>query len=178
MNNKSLAIRHAGRLNAAHERNGEPPLGGECGGVEALKQREQRVQVARVACQQIGRHLLTHFQPATAGTCAQRHAFVGIAAAAVAAFIQFHEPLVLVWVALVFAIGQLLEGTLLTPNLVGDRIGLHPVAVIFAILAGGQLFGFFGVLLALPAAAAIAVWLRHLHSGLIGSAPRRARRRA
>jgi len=103
---------------------------------------------------------------------------VGIVAAGIAAFLQFHDPLVLAWVAVVFAVGQTLEGTLLTPNLVGDRIGLHPVAVIFAILAGGQLFGFFGVLLALPAAAAIAVWLRHVHSGLIGPPPRRARRRA
>ena len=51
----------------------------------------------------------------------------------------------------------------LTPKLVGDRIGLHPVAVIFAVLAGGQLFGFVGVLLALPVAAVIAVILRYLH---------------
>ena len=51
----------------------------------------------------------------------------------------------------------------LTPKLVGDRIGLHPVAVIFAVLAGGQLFGFLGVLLALPAAAALNVMVRHLH---------------
>ena len=59
--------------------------------------------------------------------------------------------------------GQTLEGMLLTPLLVGDRIGLHPVAVIFAILAGGQLFGFLGVLLALPVAAVIMVLLRHIH---------------
>ena len=70
-------------------------------------------------------------------------------------------------------IGQLLEGMVLTPLLVGDRIGLHPVAVIFAILAGGQLFGFTGVLLALPVAAVIMVLLRHAHdlyklSGLYG----------
>ena len=51
----------------------------------------------------------------------------------------------------------------LTPLLVGDRIGLHPVAVIFAILAGGELFGFTGVLLALPVAAVIMVLLRHVH---------------
>jgi predicted PurR-regulated permease PerM len=102
---------------------------------------------------------------------------VGIAAAGAAAYVQFHDPLVLAGVAAVFAVGQVIESALLTPNLVGDRIGLHPVAVIFAILAGGQLFGFFGVLLALPAAAAIAVWLRHLHRGLIGPPPRRARSR-
>ena len=51
--------------------------------------------------------------------------------------------------------------TVLTPLLVGDRIGLHPVAVIFAVMAGGQLFGFIGILLALPVAAAVAVVLRH-----------------
>ena len=80
-----------------------------------------------------------------------------------------------------FGFGQILEGTLITPKLVGDRIGLHPVAVIFAVLAGGQLFGFFGVLLALPAAAVMLVWLRHLHGDYIRSAAvkpvRKSRRR-
>ena len=65
-----------------------------------------------------------------------------------------------VWIA--FGIGQALEGMLVTPLLVGKRIGLHPVAVIFALLAFGQIFGFFGVLLALPASAALLVGLRHL----------------
>ena len=83
------------------------------------------------------------------------------------------EPYPLLGIAAVFMVGQLLEGMLLTPLLVGDRIGLHPVAVIFAILAGGQLFGFTGVLLALPVAAVIMVLLRHAHdlyklSGLYG----------
>ena len=59
-----------------------------------------------------------------------------------------------------FTIAQMLEGTVLTPKLVGDRIGLHPVIVIFAVAAGGQLFGFFGVLLALPAAAVLSVLVR------------------
>lgn len=62
----------------------------------------------------------------------------------------------------VFAAGQLLEGMVITPWLVGDRVGLHPVAVIFALMAFGQLFGFFGVLLAIPASAALLVALRHL----------------
>jgi predicted PurR-regulated permease PerM len=62
----------------------------------------------------------------------------------------------------VFALGQLLEGYVLVPKLVGDKIGLHPVAVIFAVLAGGYLFGFLGVLLALPAASVILVLLRYL----------------
>lgn len=94
---------------------------------------------------------------------------IGIAAAVIAALIQFNDPTVLLWVGLVFAIGQALEGMLLTPLLVGDKIGLHPVAVIFAIMAGGQLFGFVGVLLALPVAAVIMVLLRHLHEGYKGS---------
>ena len=59
-----------------------------------------------------------------------------------------------------FTIAQLLEGSILTPKLVGDRIGLHPVLIIFAIAAGGQLFGFFGILLALPAAAILSVMVR------------------
>lgn len=59
-----------------------------------------------------------------------------------------------------FSIAQALEGSLLTPKLVGDRIGLHPVIVIFAVAAGGQLFGFFGILLALPAAAVLSVLVR------------------
>ncbi|MCD9005949.1 AI-2E family transporter [Luteimonas sp. XNQY3] len=64
---------------------------------------------------------------------------------------------------LVFTAGQLLESYVLTPRLVGDRIGLHPVAVIFAVLAGGQLFGFLGMLLALPMAAVVNVLLRFAH---------------
>ncbi len=59
-----------------------------------------------------------------------------------------------------FTVAQLIEGSFLTPKLVGDRIGLHPVVVIFAIAAGGQLFGFFGILLALPAAAVLSVLIR------------------
>jgi len=69
----------------------------------------------------------------------------------------------------VFGIGQLLEGFVLTPWLVGDRIGLHPVAVIFAVLAGGQLFGFLGILLALPVASIVMVLLRYAHHRYVGS---------
>lgn len=89
---------------------------------------------------------------------------VGITAALVAGLFQFGVDFYpLLGIVVVFSIGQLLEGMLLTPLLVGDRIGLHPVAVIFAILAGGQLFGFTGVLLALPVAAVIMVLLRYVH---------------
>ncbi len=103
---------------------------------------------------------------------------VGIGAAIAAALFQFGGEALypLIGVGVVFMVGQLLEGMLLTPLLVGDRIGLHPVAVIFAILAGGQLFGFTGVLLALPVAAVIMVLLRHVHdlyklSELYGESP-------
>lgn len=96
-------------------------------------------------------------------------ALVGILVAAIAAVVQFQDPLYLVGVAVVFGIGQLLESFILTPLLVGDKIGLHPVAVIFAVMAGGQLFGFVGVLLALPAAAVIMVVLRHAHHNYTSS---------
>ena len=66
----------------------------------------------------------------------------------------------LVGVVATFSIAQFIEGSFLTPKLVGDKIGLHPVIVIFAIAAGGQLFGFFGILLALPAAAVLSVIVR------------------
>jgi predicted PurR-regulated permease PerM len=87
---------------------------------------------------------------------------VGILLASVAAMMQFHDPSILLLVAAVFGVGQALEGMLLTPLLVGDKIGLHPVAVIFAVMAGAQLFGFVGVLLALPVAAIVMVLLRHM----------------
>ena len=86
---------------------------------------------------------------------------VGVLLASGAALLQYGDLWHLVAVAGVYGIGQTLEGMVLSPILVGERIGLHPVAVIFAIMAGGQLFGFVGVLLALPAAAAVVVVLRH-----------------
>ncbi len=89
-------------------------------------------------------------------------AFTGILLGIIAATMQFGTVAGVAWVALAFAIGQALEGTVVTPLLVGKRIGLHPVAVIFALLAFGQIFGFFGVLLALPASAALLVALRHV----------------
>lgn len=88
----------------------------------------------------------------------------GLLLATVAALMQFPGIGGVVPVWIVFAIGQALEGTMVTPLLVGKRIGLHPVAVIFALLAFGQVFGFFGVLLALPASAALLVGLRHLEA--------------
>jgi predicted PurR-regulated permease PerM len=88
---------------------------------------------------------------------------IGLLMAGIASLAQYHDALHLVPVLLVFGVGQLLEGMVLTPYLVGDRIGLHPVAVIFAVMVGGQLFGFFGVLFALPVAAVVMVLLRHAH---------------
>lgn len=94
---------------------------------------------------------------------------VGLTLATFAALMQFQvwAGVIPVWV--VFGLGQLLEGMLITPWLVGDRIGLHPVMVIFALLAFGQLFGFFGILLALPVSAVMLVWLRHLHQRYLDS---------
>jgi predicted PurR-regulated permease PerM len=89
--------------------------------------------------------------------------FVGVVAAVVAAIFQFQDILHPLLVLAVFAAGQSLESMVLTPKLVGDRIGLHPVAVIFAVLAGGHLFGFLGILLALPVAAALNVLVAWLH---------------
>ena len=63
---------------------------------------------------------------------------------------------------MVYGIGQFLESFYLTPRLVGERIGLHPLAVILALLAFGQLFGFFGILLALPISAVLLVGLRQI----------------
>jgi len=88
---------------------------------------------------------------------------VGFVVATGAAIFQFHDWVHPVLVMLVFAVGQSAEGMYLTPKLVGDQIGLHPVTVIFAVLAGGQLFGFLGILLALPVAAALNVLVRHAH---------------
>lgn len=94
---------------------------------------------------------------------------VGILAASIAALLQFHSFLSLIPVLIVFGIGQFISDFFLTPALIGDRIGLHPVAVMFAVLAGGHLFGFLGILLALPVAAVIAVLLRHAHDEYLKS---------
>ena len=75
----------------------------------------------------------------------------------------------LLMVAVVFGFGQLLEGFFLTPRLVGERIGLHPLAVIFALLAFGQCFGFVGILVALPVSAVLLVGIRRVRAGYLAS---------
>jgi predicted PurR-regulated permease PerM len=95
---------------------------------------------------------------------------IGILASIVAALVQFHDGYHVVLVLVVFGIGNLLESYVLVPKLVGDRIGLHPVAVIFAVLAFGELFGFIGILLALPMASIAVVLLRFLRERYEASA--------
>ena len=88
---------------------------------------------------------------------------MGIIAAVIACFFQFGiDPKHLLMVLAVFGIGQLIEGYILQPFLLGDKIGLSPVAVVFAVLAGAQLGGFVGMLIALPVAAVIVVLLKHV----------------
>ena len=89
---------------------------------------------------------------------------LGLMLALLAGILQFASLKALVMVGLVFGLGQLIEGFWLTPKWVGERIGLHPLAVIFALLALGQIFGFVGVLVALPASAVILVALRRVRN--------------
>lgn len=91
---------------------------------------------------------------------------VGVLLGTLAGWAQFGELAGMLPIWGVFAAGQLLEGMAVTPWLVGERVGLHPVAVIFALMAFGQLFGFVGLLVAIPAAAATLVAMRHLKKQL------------
>lgn len=93
----------------------------------------------------------------------------GVVLALLAALLQGQGWALPVEVIVVFIIGQMLSDFVLTPRFVGERIGLHPVLVIFAVLVGGELFGFTGVLLALPVAAAGTVLLRHAHARYLQS---------
>ena len=94
---------------------------------------------------------------------------IGLVLALLAGLLQFSDWHGLIAVAIVYGGGQILEGFFLTPKLVGERIGLHPLVVIFALLAFGQLFGFVGVLLALPSSAILSVAFRHLQTHYIES---------
>jgi predicted PurR-regulated permease PerM len=94
---------------------------------------------------------------------------IGLVMALVAGLLQFAGVKALIMVAAVYGSGQVIEGFYLTPRLVGERIGLHPLVVIFALLAFGQLFGFVGVLVALPASAVLLVAIRRVRAGYIRS---------
>jgi predicted PurR-regulated permease PerM len=94
---------------------------------------------------------------------------VGLALALVAGVLQFPGWYGVIVVGSIYAVGQVVEGFFLTPRLVGERIGLDALTVIFALLAFGQLFGFVGVLLALPASAVLMVAFRHLRHNYLRS---------
>ena len=86
----------------------------------------------------------------------------GLVASVGLAFLEFDDPVRIIIVAAIFVVGQAIEGNYLTPKLVGERVRLHPVWVIFALFAGGSLLGFLGMLIALPVAAVIGVLVRFL----------------
>ena len=94
---------------------------------------------------------------------------IGMAGALAIAIAQFTDWIPIALVLAVFIAGQILEAVLMTPKLVGDKVGLHPVWIIFALMAGGAGFGFTGLLLAVPVAAAIGVLVRHFLSGYLDS---------
>lgn len=94
---------------------------------------------------------------------------LGLVLAVLAGVLEFASLKALVMVAVVYGLGQVIESLYLTPRLVGERIGLHPLAVIFALLAFGQMFGFVGVLVALPASAVLLVGIRRIKAGYIAS---------
>jgi predicted PurR-regulated permease PerM len=94
---------------------------------------------------------------------------LGLALALLAGMLEFASLHGLVAVAIVYGVGQVLESFVLTPRLVGERIGLSPLAVIFALLAFGHLFGFVGVLVALPLSAVALVALNRLRTAYLGS---------
>ena len=95
---------------------------------------------------------------------------LGMVMGVLAAVLQFQSVLGVALVALVFVVGQVVESMYVTPRLLGDRIGLHPIAVIFALMAFGQLFGFVGVLIALPTSAVLLVAIRRAKAGYLKSA--------
>ena len=94
---------------------------------------------------------------------------VGLVLAVLAGLLQFASIKALVMVAVVYGVGQFIESLFLTPRLVGERIGLHPLAVIFALLAFGQVFGFVGILVALPVSAVLLVAIRRIRGSYLAS---------
>jgi predicted PurR-regulated permease PerM len=94
---------------------------------------------------------------------------LGLVLALLAGLLQFASLYGLVAVAVVYGVGQFVESLFLTPRLVGERIGMNPLMVIFALLAFGQLFGFVGVLIALPVSAVLVVAVRRVRQAYLGS---------
>jgi predicted PurR-regulated permease PerM len=94
---------------------------------------------------------------------------IGLILALLAGFLQFASVKALVMVGVVYGSGQVIEGFFITPRFVGERIGLHPLAVIFALLAFAQVFGFVGVLVALPASAVLLVAIRRARAHYMAS---------
>ena len=94
---------------------------------------------------------------------------LGLVLALLSGVLQFQGWHGLVGVAVVYGLGQLLEGFVLTPRLVGERIGMSPLTVIFALLAFGHLFGFVGVLIALPVSAVLVVAVHRLRQAYLAS---------
>jgi predicted PurR-regulated permease PerM len=94
---------------------------------------------------------------------------LGLVMGLLAAVLQFQSLTGVALVGLVYALGQVFESMYVTPRLLGERIGLHPIAVIFALMAFGQLFGFVGVLIALPASAVLLVAIRRAKKGYLAS---------
>jgi len=83
---------------------------------------------------------------------------LGIIAASFMAFIEFHDIIHILYVFALYGGAQVLEGTLITPRVIGDKVGLHPLAIILSIITGGELFGFLGILLAVPVAATLKIF--------------------
>jgi predicted PurR-regulated permease PerM len=94
---------------------------------------------------------------------------IGFILALLVAALQFQGINPVIAVLVIYGLGQVIEGFFLTPYLVGDRIGLHPLAVLFALMAFGQLFGFTGILIALPTSAALLVGLREVRTLYLAS---------
>lgn len=94
---------------------------------------------------------------------------LGLVMGLLAAVLQFQTLLGVAIVGVVYIVGQTVESMYVTPRLLGERIGLHPIAVIFALMAFGQLFGFVGVLIALPASAVLLVAIRRAKAGYLAS---------
>jgi len=115
------------------------------------------------------RDILAESQLAVHVQARERFILVVLSGEGLAGLLEFAPAKAFAMVGVVYGLGQLFEGFYLTPRLVGERIGLHPLAVIFMLLAFGQLFGFVGVLVALPASAVLLVAIRRARAGYFGS---------